>query len=316
MELLHFNNEDYAIWLRNKSWDQNPNIPTWINVENVELDQFFTRPEIAKQCLQSLHNWMEHDGAWTEQYTYIEPAAGGCAFYKLLPEDRRIGIDILPLDNSLIQHDFLSWQPEKKAKYAVIGNPPFGYRAWLALAFINHAAKFADYVGFILPMSFHSEGKGSPKLRVEGLRLVFSESLPADSFQGADGRLIKINALWQVWQRGVNNISSFKLCNTWIDLFTVDMRKERLCGQDRLAEADYFLQRTFYHDPPSLVQDFSEVRYVCGYGIIIKQEKESIVKLLNNTDWRKYSNLATHNCRHISMYHIRQVLIDAGYIDV
>lgn len=314
MGLLTFN-EDYAIQLRNRSWDQNPYIPTWVDVENVELDQFFTRPEIAQQCLTSLYHWMEQDGARTEDYTYIEPAAGGCAFYKLLPEDRRIGIDVLPLDDDLIQHDFLSWQPEKKAKYAVIGNPPFGYRAWLALAFINHAALFADYVGLILPMAFQSEGKGSPKLRVEGLRLVHSEPLPADSFTDADRQATKINALWQVWQRGVNNIAVFKPCDTWIDLFTVDMRKERLCGQERLSEADYFLQRTFYHDPPSLVKDFSEVRYVCGYGIVIKREKEAIVKLLNSTDWRKYSNLAAHNCRHISMYHIRQALVDAGYVD-
>jgi len=27
---------------------------------------------------------------------------------------------------------------------AVVGNPPFGYRAWLALAFVNRAALFAD----------------------------------------------------------------------------------------------------------------------------------------------------------------------------
>jgi len=26
----------------------------------------------------------------------------------------------------------------------VVGNPPFGHRAWLALAFVNHAAMFAE----------------------------------------------------------------------------------------------------------------------------------------------------------------------------
>ena len=34
-----------------------------------------------------------------------------------------------------------------------------------------------------------------------------------------------------------------------------------------------------------------------------------------NTDWKKYSNLAMHNCRHISMEHIRKALINAGFID-
>jgi len=47
----------------------------------------------------------------------------------------------------------------------VIGNPPFGYRACLALAFVNHAARFADYIVMILPMGFQSNGKGNPKFK-------------------------------------------------------------------------------------------------------------------------------------------------------
>ncbi len=137
--------------------------------------------------------------------------------------------------------------------YAVVGNPPFGYRAWLALAFMNHAASFADYVGMILPMAFQSDGKGSPKLRVKGLKLVHTRDLPSDSFVDAGGQTVKVNALWQVWQRGVNNARAAPTCKQWLDVFTVDNRKERRCGQARMAHADYFLQRTFYREPPTLV---------------------------------------------------------------
>lgn len=306
-----------AIQFRNERWRQLPLIPPWVDPANVDLDQFFTRPEVAEYCYGSLNDYMAGDGASPIEYTYIEPAAGGCAFYNQLPVDRRIGIDILPLQQGLVEDDFLSWHPpdRSKEKYAIIGNPPFGYRAWLALAFINHAATFADYVGLILPMAFQSEGKGSPRLRVRGLRLIHSEPLPAESFVDVNGNPKKINALWQVWQRGVNNISPTPPCNSWIDLFTVDMRKERLCGQERMDEADYFLQRTFYSEIPSLVEDFSLVRYVCGYGIVFKQEKERLYETLNATDWRSYSNLAAHNCRHISMYHIRRAITDAGFVD-
>ena len=67
-------------------------------------------------------------------------------------------------------HDFLSWTPPTNGwRHAVIGNPPCGYRAWLALAFINHAAAFADWVGTILPMSIQSDGKGNPA-KVNALR--------------------------------------------------------------------------------------------------------------------------------------------------
>ena len=57
--------------------------------------------------------------------------------------------------SNIKQQDFLSLEPplgiQNKIKI-FIGNPPFGYRGWLALSFMNHASKFADFIGFILPM--------------------------------------------------------------------------------------------------------------------------------------------------------------------
>ena len=164
-------------------------------------------------------------------------------------------------------------------------------------------------------MAFQSDGKGSPKYRVKGLQLIHSEVLPPESFTDAAGSPVKVNALWQIWRRGENVRVAAKTCDDWIDLFTVDQRKERLCGHLRMHEADHFLQRTFYRDPPSLVRDFAQVRYVCGYGIVIKQRKRDVAGFLKSVDWRSYSNLAAHNCRHISMYHIRNAMVDAGFVD-
>ena len=216
-----------------------------------------------------------------------------------------------------MRNDFLTWQPKKVSdrRHLVVGNPPFGYRAWLALAFVNHAAKFADYVGMILPMAFQSDGKGSPKRRVEGMALQSSCTLPSNSFVDALGRPAKVNALWQIWAKGENTSAHRLSCSDWVELFTVDQRKERLCGQTKMGEADFFLQRTYYRDPPNLVKSFDEVRYVCGYGIIIKKSKREITNYLRHVNWREYSNLAAHNCRHISMYHIERALIDGGYVN-
>lgn len=305
-----------ATKLRNKAWIDNSKIPSWVDIDEVGLDQFFTVSKVAKYCYDNMMSIMRTNGADDRSYKFIEPSAGSGAFLDLLPKDRRIGIDIMPMREDIEQHDFLSWSIKPNGlRYATIGNPPFGSRAWLALAFMNHAAIFSDYVGMILPMAFQSDGKGSPKHRVKGLELLHSEILPQDSFRDINGKLVKINGLWQVWKRGINNRPIIKKCSKWIDMFTVDQRKERLCGQERMHEADYFLQRTFYNEPPNLVSCFSKVRYVCGYGIVIKKSKRNIVNLLNNTNWYDYSNLATHNCRHISMYHIEKVLTDNGYID-
>jgi len=304
--------------IRNNAWQSNDQIPKWVNINSVGLDQFFTRPSIAKKCWGLFCNHMLTDGADISHYNFVEPSAGLGAFYDLLPPNRRIGIDIVKFYPDYIQQDFLSWTPKKNGySYACIGNPPFGYRAWLALIFLNHAASFSDYVGFILPMGFQSRGKSNLIDRVRGLYLVHSSPLPSDSFVDISGRPVKINALWQIWSRNNNNRKQkIPTCNQYIDLFTVDMRKERLCGQKRLHEADFFLQRTFYSTPPTLVTSFDQVRYVCGYGIVIKRAKTKVLKILRNTDWRNYSNLAVHNCRHISMCHIRKALTDEGLVDV
>jgi hypothetical protein len=311
-------NPDYnsAIKIRNKSWEKSKYIPSWVKVEEVGLDHFCTRPEIARICWDKFMRYLTKEKINLSGYTFIEPSAGLGAFYDLLPKKRRIGIDIVKGNPDFIQQDFLSWLPKNKNnKYICVGNPPFGYRAWLALAFVNHASLFSDYIAFIVPMAFQSNGKSNVKDRVKGFHLVYQSSLPHDSFIDIDGKIVKINALFQVWKKG-NVIKPIeKTCNDYIDLFTVDMRKERLCGKNRMHEADFFLQRTFYTEPPKLVKTFDKVKYVCGYGIVIKKDRLKVLKVLQNADWKKYSNLAMHNCRHISMEHIRKVLIDAGFKD-
>ena len=307
-----------ALRLRNHAWKEHDHLPDWIDVETVGLDQFFTRPEIAKDCWNSLCDYITKQGGDLNNFKFVEPSAGLGAFYDLLPKNRRIGIDVVPYHKAYVQEDFLSWQPTKNGHiYACIGNPPFGYRAWLALAFLNHAALFSDYVGFIVPMAFQSRGKSNTQDRVKGLHLVHSSPLPAESFVGLDGKSAKVNALWQIWARngGKKKIAP-KSCHDYIDLFTVDQRKERLCGHKRMHEADYFLQRTFYTEPPKLVKTFDKVRYVCGYGIVVKRDRKKVLDVLRNADWKKYSNLASHNCRHISMCHIREALTDAGLYDI
>lgn len=317
LKQVNMNKSDSAIELRNEYWAESEYIPSWVDTSEVGLDQFFTRPEVAQMCWESLQQHMKSNGSQLKEYKFIEPSAGLGAFFNLLPTDRRIGIDVEKFNSKYIQKDFLSWKPNKsKFNFACVGNPPFGYRAWLALAFMNHAAQFCDYVGFIVPMAFQSRGKSNVQDRVEGLTLIHSSPLPKDSFVSSTGKALHVNALWQIWAKNSKTkVTTLPTCNQYIDLFTVDMRKERACGHARLHEADYFLQRTFYKQPPSLVTSFDQVKYVCGYGIVIKKKRREVLKALRNADWTKHSNLASHNCKHISMCHIRAALTESGLID-
>lgn len=307
-----------ATLLRNKAWEKTDRIPSWIRGREVSLDQYNTLPEVAEYCWNSFKEYLKKDKAVLKNYKIIEPSAGTGAFYNLLPKSNRIGIDVEKFNQEYIQQDFLTWEPNNtdERPCVAIGNPPFGYRGWLALAFLNRAAEFCDYVGFILPMSFQSEGKGSPKNRVNGMTLVHSEKLSGDIFILSNGEKAQVNTIWQIWKKGdAPPLPDLSVCDKYIELFTVDYRKERLCGMNKIDSCDTFLQRTFFNNPPTLVKSFSEVKYSCGYGILIKKDRQRIEKILKSIDWNKYSNLATHNCRHISMYHIKQALLDNNLLN-
>lgn len=302
-----------AITLRNKAWKQTTRIPEWVRGRDIDLDQYNTLPDVAGYCWISLLNYLHEKSKTISDFTFIEPSAGTGTFYNLLPKKKRIGIDVEPFRDDYIQHDFLTWEPPKCGKFVAVGNPPFGYRGWLALAFMNKVSEFCDYAGFILPMSFQSDGKGSPKHRVNGMKLVHSEKLPHDLFITPGGELLNINALWQIWEKGIMPPKpDLSVCDEFVDLFTVDLRKERLCGMKKIQDCNTFIQRTYFGDHPVIVRSFSEVRYGCGYGIIFKKKQKEIQNILKNTNWNEYSNLAAHNCRHISMYHIKKAILDSS----
>ena len=111
------------------------------------LDKFYTKPEIVKEILDGLD--------LTAYSTIIEPSAGNGSFSKQI---ECTAYDLEPEDDFIIQQDFLELDLSDAVKpLLVIGNPPFGRNGSLALKFINHAAKFADTIAFILPKSFKKD---------------------------------------------------------------------------------------------------------------------------------------------------------------
>lgn len=251
---------------------------------------------------------LEKRGVNLQKYTFLEPGAGSGSFYRLLPKKRRIGIDVARYDEEYVEHEFLSWEPPTGKKLIAVGNPPFGYRGWLALSFINRASEYCDYVAFILPKGFTSGSKCSPKYRVPNMRLIHNEELPSDIFQNPNGTKFSANTVWQVWERRskpkFRKPDTYK-CDKYLELHTVDLRKERRCGLKYMDDYDFFLQRSFFSKQPKVVKAFSEVNYVSGYGFIVKKDKKKIIDILNNTDWTKYLTLTIHNVSHLSMYSIK-----------
>lgn len=138
----------------------------------MEVDQFYTKDEIAIQCYNKLLekcNIHDYD-------IILEPSAGKGSFYKLLPQDKRVGLDICPKYEGIIKQDYFEYQPEPDKKYLVIGNPPFGKICSLAVKFFNKSAYFGSIIAFIIPRTFKRVSIQN-KLNTH-FHLIFNDDLP------------------------------------------------------------------------------------------------------------------------------------------
>lgn len=289
-------------------------LPHYAVNKNSPEDSFFTDKNAAKHCFEVFCSVCEKQGIALSRRTFVEPSAGEGCFYDLLPRRKRIGLDIYPRDARIQKANFLMWYPKREDKYAVVGNPPFGVRGAMALAFLNRALLFADAVGFILPMSFYSNGKGSNMKRVKGAGLIHSEKLPSNVFYMPDtGDGMSVNTVFQVWAKGIKNkVFNDYDVSEYVDIYTCCSSPERYCGLGRGRKYDCFIASTFYRSV-SIVNKFEDVLYGSGYGLIIKKEKRKIMNLLKETDWLEYCSDATNHCKHLRMYYLRKLLGDNGY---
>ena len=286
-------------------------LPHYAINKSLPADSYFTSPDTAQKCVDIVNRAIH-----TSDYTYIEPSAGEGVFYDLLPEPCRIGIELHDRKRSeFLQSDYLSWYPNDESPYVVIGNPPFGIRGAIALAFINRSLLFAEYVAFILPMSFHSNGKGSNMKRVQNGHLIHSEVLYGESFFSPDNnKEIKVNTLFQVWKKGEGKgIFPDYDISEYADIYTVCSSPDRLCGLKKIGTYDFYVSSSFFGESLSTVYNFEDVKYGSGYGVILKKNKEEILKRLTNIKWNDYSSLATNSCKHIRKYSIEKCLFDLGY---
>jgi hypothetical protein len=274
-----------------------------------DKDQFFTSRENAEYCIKKTHEVLKNWNVDISKYHFIEPSAGDGSFYNLLPLNKRTGLDIEPKSNGIEKTDFLSWYP-KTSNNICIGNPPFGLRGHLALKFINHATKFSDFVCFILPQLFNSNGKGSCKNRVKGLSLIHSEIINSD-FSYPDGMVVKVNCIFQIWSK-FHKVKEKKI-NLDNDIKIYSLSDGGTPGSTRnkkyLNTCDYYLPSTcFGKDKMKLYYDFEELPQRRGYGIIVLSNK--IKSIIEKTNWSEVSFISTNGA-----YNLRVDLIEKGIVN-
>lgn len=283
-------------------------MPHWLKngKYKFELDQFYTPLDTAKYCVELCKKYINN----FEEYTILEPSAGNGSFLHFLPTNT-IAIDIQPKNKNIKKMDFFDFLPNQNIKYVCIGNPPFGIRGWYALEFINKALTFCDYVCFILPKYFASDGKGGCKYRVKNGELIFNTELKDNEFI-AENKKININVVFQIWKRGITQKYQEPKMDM-VEIYTCCTNEKRKCGLDKLNEYDCFVSSTYYGKLKGINFVFEQVKYGSGYGLIIKNKKKEIIDFLSNIDWDNYSFQATNKCKHITKQNIKKALLDGGF---
>lgn len=162
---------------------------------DILLDQYYTRPDIARTLYQE---FLKHCD--DTQYLVVEPSAGKGAFLEQMPAGA-LGFDLDPKHPKIIHADFLTAKIFTGREIAVVGNPPFGRAASMAVRFFNHAATMASVIAFILPRSCR---KASVQNRLnENFHLVHEVEVPGNAFLFRDKKY-DVPAIFQIWQRGTS----------------------------------------------------------------------------------------------------------------
>jgi hypothetical protein len=173
------------------------------------LDQFYTNKNIAKKCFILLQKYVD-----IKDYDIIlEPSAGTGSFFELLPENKKIGIDLEPKYKGITKMDFFDYTFDKNKSYIVIGNPPFGKISNMAIKFFNHASTGADVIAFIIPRTFKRHSIQN-KLNLQ-FELIFNEDLPINPCCFTP----KMNAkcCFQIWKK-----TNVKRCIKKLDIIHKD----------------------------------------------------------------------------------------------
>jgi hypothetical protein len=280
-----------------------------------EKDKFYTDSKTAKYCYDVFLSKLKEYSEDISKFTFVEPSVGNGSFYKIIEYDK-IGIDIQPEIDGTLKMDYFDWKPDIDKKYVLLGNPPFGLRGNMALRFINNS-QYAEYIGFILPKTFESDGKGSCKNRVRGFNLIHSEEI-SPNFYFSDGTGVMVNVIFQIWSRN-NKINTERFqSKSYITLYSVSNGKNsaQIRNKKMIGNCDFYLPITcFGKNNMKIYLNFDELPKKMGIGVVLKKDKERIKDLFYNTNWSDVAFKSTNGAYNLRFDLIYNHLIKNNFID-
>jgi predicted RNA methylase len=140
-----------------------PHMEQTTGLDRDPIDKYYTKSSVAQACVSLMK---KHASPRKLCDVIIEPSAGNGAFLlplKTLKCPVRM-YDIRPDHPQVLERDYLAIPVEEmvtgrapEGRIHVVGNPPFGRQASLAIKFIKKTCTFADSISFILPKSFKKD---------------------------------------------------------------------------------------------------------------------------------------------------------------
>ena len=168
------------------------------------IDKYYTKLSVADTCVSLMKKYTKpkklHD-------LIIEPSAGNGAFLSSIKnlKCKLKMYDIRPEHPQVLERDYLTISIEELhagrspgSQVHVVGNPPFGRQASLAIKFIKKSCIFADTISFILPKSFKKDSMR--KAFSEHFHLVHQHDLDTSSFL-VNNKDHDSPCVFQVWVR-------------------------------------------------------------------------------------------------------------------
>jgi hypothetical protein len=164
------------------------------------IDKYYTKTIVVSKCIKLIKKHINI----SNNDLIIEPSAGDGSFIKSIKSlsNNYKFYDIEPEHNEVFKQDFLEFDYNKiEPKFTnihIIGNPPFGCQASMAIKFIKKSCLFSKSISFILPKSFKKDSM--QKCFDKHFHLIYEMDLLENSFL-VNGVESDVPCVFQIWIR-------------------------------------------------------------------------------------------------------------------
>jgi len=262
---------------------------TTTEIREQGLDKFYTIPKISKKCIESVGSIYD----WSKWELVVEPSAGNGSFFNVIPSDKKIGIDISPENQDIIEQDFFTYKPPSSIKdILVIGNPPFGKVSSLAIKFFNYASNWATVIAFIIPRTFR---RISVHNRLnQNFHLVFDEDIPTNPCSFTPRMMVK--CCFQIWEKREEKREFYDLPTSHIDWDFIDFGPKDSNGQPTPPDGADFAIRAYGGKCGEIVKiNLQTLRPKSWHWIKSKIDTTLLINRFKNLDYSLSFNTARQN---------------------